>query len=901
MVKHWVIIVLAVLPITMLAQGIVVRDTALTYVQMALDETTIIHPQHSYGALDNFVPSAITLLQQPQYGQTHVTTDGISYTPNRGYTGPDNMLCKMQNAQGQSQVVSILLDITNDLTFSGSEFYFTYLKNDYDPFGDNSLPGVWYDRYRILSLVDTRAYITDDEGNLTTVDIPAHTYYEGSIRCTVSHPHNKHAFYLTSSAPVVVEAINYDDASHDVTVVLPSRLLGTSYIAQMPHWSKLVSGQFIVAATEDNTTVEINLTLPTEDHAAGVPYTIQLNRGETYELTKVIPYSSSYHSASYHAPKASSIQSDKPIAVFQGCPGSTLYPPRGSAGGAVDHMYEQALPQELYSTQFVAMGNNALSNDYVELVTPQNDTHISINNNPFTLNTRRTLDTILLQNKVLYIESDKPITGQIFNCGGELQDGYLGDPSQVILTTMSLGGNMSVFTCPHIPDKVDYPNKIGDRQICLNLLVPTRAINDITLDGQIVTGFQPISGCDSLSHATYRFPQSKEGGIHVLENKIAKFTGYLYAMRIGEAVTFNLPPVKLEMVPRYEVTDYDTICQGEMYIWHDRPYYETGFYTDSMKTTIGYDSITHLQLTVWPKYMQRSSEQSDMPSADDRGQLPETWNDPFLPIPSLPRDSILPDVWIDPYMSAIQYDTICSDSVMVWQGKTYNTTGLYTDTLYTIHGCDSVIFLDLFVKDDCDTLEPPPLFYTDTIYANIGDSVIFETPWGNFGMRNCSELYGCMQMTQEGVCEVEGILVVVYLDTIFTDTTICVGADYAWHNITIPNVTQPIMLVDSIYSEDGYNRIAVMRVSLSPCTCDTAYSTTYKQIQETELPTFQWNGIPMTTMPENAQRDTTLVFPTMKMDASCDSIATLHLHILEACEIPSSLYPVYWRDPKSSH
>jgi len=77
--------------------------------------------------------------------------------------------------------------------------------------------------------------------------------------------------------------------------------------------------------------------------------------------------------------------------------------------------------------------------------------------------------------------------------------------------------------------------------------------------------------------------------------------------------------------------------------------------------------------------------------------------------------------------------------------------------------------------------------------------------------------------------------------------------------------------------------------------CDTAYTHTYANIKEQELPTFQWNGILMNRIPHNNHQDTTLVAPLMKADQSCDSIATLHLHVLFPCELPTETKPVRWK------
>ena len=71
-------------------------------------------------------------------------------------------------------------------------------------------------------------------------------------------------------------------------------------------------------------------------------------------------------------------------------------------------------------------------------------------------------------------------------------------------------------------------------------------------------------------------------------------------------------------------------------------------------------------------------------------------------------------------MEILQF--VACDS-LVWQGTTYNTTGLYHDTLQTSVGCDSVISLNLTINNAstgdttataCDSI----VWYGTHIYIN---------------------------------------------------------------------------------------------------------------------------------------------------------------------------------------
>ena len=58
---------------------------------------------------------------------------------------------------------------------------------------------------------------------------------------------------------------------------------------------------------------------------------------------------------------------------------------------------------------------------------------------------------------------------------------------------------------------------------------------------------------------------------------------------------------------------------------------------------------------------------------------------------------------------------IACDST-VWRGTTYTVSGIYTDTIQSTSGCDSVITLDLTINESYDIL--------DTMYRCIGDSAL---------------------------------------------------------------------------------------------------------------------------------------------------------------------------------
>ncbi|MFM2306816.1 MAG: hypothetical protein RLZZ367_1485 [Bacteroidota bacterium] len=125
-------------------------------------------------------------------------------------------------------------------------------------------------------------------------------------------------------------------------------------------------------------------------------------------------------------------------------------------------------------------------------------------------------------------------------------------------------------------------------------------------------------------------------------------------------------------------TTVDTgVCQGTVYTLPDNSTTTTtGTYIDTLVTAQGCDSIVTTNLTVYPTY------------------------------------------------SYTVYQTICpSDMYALPGGGSVNTTGVYYDTLNTIHGCDSVIITNL-------TVVPPTIFVSNDTQICKGNAVQLNASGG---------------------------------------------------------------------------------------------------------------------------------------------------------------------------
>lgn len=122
-----------------------------------------------------------------------------------------------------------------------------------------------------------------------------------------------------------------------------------------------------MVATEDNTSITITPTVDVVGHLAGVPFTINLNKGETFSVA-------SLGNQAAERPAGTHITSDKPIAL-------TVKDDSVANGGCADIMGDQVIPIDLIGTDYIVM-RGFMSPDAGEcffVLATQDDTEVFIN------------------------------------------------------------------------------------------------------------------------------------------------------------------------------------------------------------------------------------------------------------------------------------------------------------------------------------------------------------------------------------------------------------------------------------------------------------------------------------------------------------------------------------------
>jgi hypothetical protein len=260
----------------------------------------------------------------------------------------------------------------------------------------------------------------------------------------------------------------------------------------------------------------------------------------------------------------------------------------------------------------------------------------------------------------------------------------------------------------------------------------------------------------------------------------------------------------------YDITIYDTICVGETYTWDGRTYTKTGVYPHKYLTVTGCDSIVTLNLLV-----------GDMYNVEFR-------------------------------------DTICNGEAYSWNTQKYTTTGSYTQSLTTQHGCDSIVTLHLIVGDLYN------VEWTDTICEGetyTWNSEIY-TKAGSYTQSFVSQ-YGC-----DSTVTLHLIVGELYDHAIYD--TICVGESYTWDGVKY--------YTTGVYPRKYLSRYGCDSLVTLHLIVGEKYNLEFSDtICNGEV--YVWNSQKYTTTGSYTQSFTT--------QYGCDSIVTVHLFV---APIPQDSY-----------
>ena len=286
----------------------------------------------------------------------------------------------------------------------------------------------------------------------------------------------KLAVHIVSDQDIAVYGLSHRWQTTDTYLAYPIDVLGTNYRAVGYKWlaNDLLS-QFAVIATEDDTRVTITPSSKTRGgKPKGRPFTITLNRGETYQ---VIP---SFEVRSSSDLTGSTIESDKPVAVFSGH-NCAYVPDRGYK--ACNILVEQMPPVRSWGRQFFVGTLAGRASSVIRVLANEDGTEVFENNSRVaTLKAGDYYENPNLKVNTM-LTSSKPVLV------AQYAKGYTA-PDPVSRRADSVGDPMMIVVAPTEQFLSDYrfaTPVTGNWEHYINLIVPTEAIGTLRLNGERVS------------------------------------------------------------------------------------------------------------------------------------------------------------------------------------------------------------------------------------------------------------------------------------------------------------------------------------------------------------------------------------------------------------------------------
>lgn len=208
---------------------------------------------------------------------------------------------------------------------------------------------------------------------------------------------------ISASSPVTAYYEVNTFNNPEIFALKGSNAKGVSFFTPFPsdfdngNYNPAANSAFDIVAIEDNTVVTITPTANITGHAAGIPYTIILNSGQTYSGVAA-------SNIAVERPIGTQITSTKPICV-------TIKDDSAISDSCRDLMGDQLVPTNVIGAEYIIMKGFLNSTEKAYILATQNNTDIFIGGNTTpvaTLNTGQQFTLDILQPST-YLTTSKPV------------------------------------------------------------------------------------------------------------------------------------------------------------------------------------------------------------------------------------------------------------------------------------------------------------------------------------------------------------------------------------------------------------------------------------------------------------------------------------------------------------
>ena len=593
-----------------------------------------------------------------------------------------------------------------------------------------------------------------------TLNIPANSTQSldlsawlNSIECTPGNVVQNRGLKITSDNKIsVYYEVNANGPNPELFSLKGGNALGTQFyissqyiLDNTPTYNPLPYSSFNIVASQDNTSITITPTKNIVGHAANVPFTITLNKGQTYAAIATSQL------ASQHL-QGSTVTSTKPIAITLS--DDLLYgPPYG--GICSDLAGDQTVPVNVVGTEYIAFQSNLQSPyDKVYITATQNATSVTQDGMLVTTLNAGQSTELTISNTITYIKTSLPayayeLSGYgceagsavlpKINCTGSSSVSVARSTNETFIATLLVkNGSQNNFLVNNVSgvitgaqfnpvpftgglyyyakvtlDLYNYPNGSiitisnstdifqcgvleGDVSgVAFGYFSDFNTINtNLFADNtNPCTGSNVQLNAGTISAATYSWsgPNSfLSSSQNPVISNVSPINSGKYILTLTEpGCGVYKDSITIAVRPKPTITINQSICAGQNYAG----YTMTGVYIDTLTAVNGCDSVRTINLTVKPKFSNTISASICQGQTYLGHSLTGTYIDTL--IASNGCDSLLTiNLTVKPRSTSTLSQTIC-------QGQSYlghNISGTFVDTLIAANGCDSLRTLNLVVK-----------------------------------------------------------------------------------------------------------------------------------------------------------------------------------------------------------